>query len=813
MIEGRRPTRVRLPLRGDCEAQTLINRLFRRFAYARVLLPVFARQVREIAVEGGPFPGVHVFDGQPVDGAPGWSVGTETGLPHNGGRWRILRFRPADAGREDMGTPALAVGLREGVPTAFGPDVPFLWNVTPTSESWGCGYAVNGPVKLDPGRTHVSLDDETTLRVASGLGEALGKGLIELHDVLNCRMDGAQCSFVDGDGQGFLSSLWKVLATGLDNSDKLRGTFLLKLHGKGLGLSAWMAARPVVPSGLPAPFRPLLPPLTSDVRIAVASDGLDNHLCAVLAEIEDEDLAALVDGLCIVSEEVARLLRPLCNLAGTEGDCIGPTPLRPSDLFAELAERWDHCLTPERLHALRPTDGSEARDFVAYDPQGTTWRGALKARAADGSLQLLRSLLLRHAPSPLDHTDADGKDELLRAAFAPEDRILDPAYIERSEDWRVFRRLRVQHRVDAAMMAKWCEDLPKDLHPAAVRYLLHGELGSGVLQHLVPIEGRPRWLREYDDVCRLVEDQCEESWRRQSLLGALFPDRFRAPEPPRPSPIPPGSDTFFQQLLEWWDAAAVRNEVISDYEKAAWPAWLRRDGIAEGLQSDSVDHWLALLVLGACRSLGRTRAHQHRSFLELAHGEGWWDVFKAPDEPGAWMEVLRDWQDGASANLAYPQWMSLFPAIYQLSRYRNVYVRLLRSAGRRPENMYQVTRLLAPRVDVALTGAGTHFDAPPAPLGMGLHWVLRELVRLEVVRGEHLFPDCWVPSEQFLNVLRPFGLTCDEGLDNPERARAIFDFLAPVLGTATPNLHRAFDIPLRHVSSNPDLRRRFGLEQ
>lgn len=813
VIEGRRPTRVRLPLHEDCEAQTLIEGLFRRFACARALLPAFARQVREIVVEGGPFPGVHVFDGKPVDGAPGWSVGAETGLPNHDGRWRILRFRPADARREGMGTAALAVGLREGVPTAFGPDVPFLWNVTPTSESWGCGYAVNGPVKLDPGRTHVSLDDETTLRVASDLGEALGKGLIELHDVLYCRRDGARYSFVDGDGQGFLSSLWKVLATGLGNPDKLRRTFLLELHGKGRGLSAWMAARPVVPSGLPAPFWPLLPPLASDVRIEVASDGLDSHLCAVLAEIEDEDLAALVDGRCIVSEEVAQLLRPLCNLSGAEGDCIAPAPLRPSGLFAELAERWDHCLTPERLQALRPIDGDGACNFVAYDPQGATWRSALKARAADGSLQPLRNLLLlrRDAPGLLDHTDADSEDELLRAAFAPGDRILGPAYIECSEDWRVFRWLRVQHRADAAMMAKWCADLPKDLHPAAIRYLLHGELGSGVLQHLVPIEGRPRWLREYDDVCRLLEAECEKSWRRQSLLGALFPDRFRAPEL-HPDP-PPESDTF-PQLLEWWDDDAVRNEVISAYERAAWPDWLRRDGIAEGLRrTDSMDHWLALLVLGACRSLGRTRDDQHRSFLEFIHGKGWWDVFQAPDEPGAWMEVLRDWQDGASANLAYPQWMSLFPAIYQLSRYRDVYVRLLRSAGRRPESMYQIARLLAPRVDLALTGAGTHFDAPPAPLGMGLHWVLRELVRLEVVRGEHLFPDCWVPSEQVLNVLRPFGLACDEGLDNPQKARAIFHFLEPVSGTATPNLHRAFDIPLRHVASNEDLRRRFGLEQ
>ena len=813
VIEGRRPTRVRLPLRRDVEAQTLIKQLFRRFVHARALLPVFARQVREVVVEGGPFPGMHVFDGKPIDGAPGWSLGTKAELPNHAGRWRILRFRPADEGLEDLGTAALAIGLREGVPTAFGPDVPFLWNVTPTSESWGCGYAVNGPIKLDPGRTHVSLDDETTLGVASALGEALGKGLIELHDVLDCQRDGARRSFVDGEGRGFLSSLWKVLATGLDNPDTLRRTFLLKLHGNGRGLSAWMAARSAVPSGLPAPFQPMLPPLTSDARIKVASGGLDDHICAVLAEIEDEDLAALVDGLCIVSAEVAQLLRPLCNLVGTEGDCIGPTPLRPSDLFAKLAQRWDHCLTPEGLHALRPIDEGGACNFVAYDPQGATWRGALTARAADGSLQPLRNLLLRDAPSSLDHTDADGKDELLRAVFAPDDRVLDPAYIERSEDWRVFRWLRVQHRVDAAMMARWCADLPKNLHPAAIHYLLHGEIGSSVLQHLVPIEGRPHWLREYDDVCRLVEDQCEEPWRRQSLLGALFPERFGVPGPP-PDPIRPEPDTFFQRLLEWWDDDAERSEVISGYEKAAWPDWLRRDGIAEGLRMDSVDHWLALLVLGACRSLGRVQDHQHRSFLELAHREGWWDVFRAPNEPDAWMGVLRDWQDGALAKLTYPQWMSLFPAIYQLSRYWDVYVRLLKSAGRRPET-YQVTRtrLLAPRIDEALTGAGTHFDAPPAPLGMGLHWALRELVRLEVIRGEHLFPDCWVPSEQILNFLQQFGLASDEGLRNPEKARAIFDFLARVLGTATPNLHRAFDIPLRRVASNADLRRQFGLEQ
>ena len=810
-IEGRRPTRIRLPLHPVEEAPNLIDQLFLRFAYARVLLPAFARQIREVVVEGGPAPGAHAFDGVPIDGAPGWSVGAETELPKHVGRWRVLRFRPADAGR-DLSTGALAVGLQEGVPTAFEGDVPFLWNVMPTSENWGCGYVVNGPFKLDPGRTHVSLDDNTTRRTVARLGEALGRGLVDLHNVLTEPDHASHIPLGIRDGRSFLSSLWQVLACGLGNEDEKRRGFLLELHGSGRGLSAWMSACSAAPTGLSAPFRPVIPPLTSDVRIEVASDELDNHVCAVLAAIEDEDLAALVGHRCIVSAEIEQLLYPLCNLAGFDGDRIAPTLLRPSSLFAELVERWGSRLTPARLHALRPIDGGGDSNFDLYDPQGVTWRRALMARAVDGSLRPIRSLLVRDVPGSFDDVGADGDDELLRAAFAPDDRVLDPTYIQRSEDWRVFRWLRDQHRVDAAAMAGWCAELPEPLHPPAIHYVLYGELGSSLLRHLEPIEERPRWLRQYDAVRRLVEGQCEEPWRRKSLLVALFPDRFPDPEP-HGDQDPPDSDAFFEKLLEWWDDDAVRREVISDYERATWPDWLRRDGIVAGLRGDSVDHWLALLVMGACQSLGRAQDHHHRSFLELAHNEGWWEVFKTPDDTGAWMGVLRDWQDDALAKLTYPRWMSLFPAIFQLSRYRHEYVRLLKSAGRRSEGSYRVNALLAPRIDEALTGAGAHFDAPPAPLNMGLHWVLRELVRMEIVGGEHLFPDCWVPSEQVLSLLAGLGFgRPDAGVPNFEKARAVFNFLVPRLRTEAPNLHLAFDIPLRYIASGKGgLRQRLGL--
>lgn len=314
----------------------------------------------------------------------------------------------------------------------------------------------------------------------------------------------------------------------------------------------------------------------------------------------------------------------------------------------------------------------------------------------------------------------------------------------------------------------------------------------------------------------MLDNLGEDQWRTRALLAALFPDRFQdPPDDTTPEPVLPDSTkrNFFERLEEWWNDQSVRRRVIEAYEVKAWPDFLRREGIANGLLADSIDHWLGLLVLGACRSLGRAQTGHHRAFLELVHREGWWEVFKTPEDAVAWMEMLRGWQDRAVADLTYPRWMSLFPAIYQLSRYLEKYRRLLRSAGRRPSELYRVTCLLAPRVDEALTGAGQHFDAPPAPLNMGLHWILRELVRMRILDGDHILSDCWVPSEQVLRFLRPLGMNPpDSKASNPEKAKAVFDFLAIELKTEKPHLHRAFDIPLIHIDTDAELRRKFGLE-
>ena len=818
MTDGRRATLVRMPLRTDKDPDKLLRKLFDRFSYARVLLPVFARQIREVVVEGGPHPGAHAFGGKQIERVPAWSIGAEAEVPNHPGRWRILRFRPSDSAHSNTGTSALAVGLRDGVPRAFEPDMPFIWNVTPTSENWACRYAVNGPFKLDPGRTHVSLDDETTRQAVSDLGNELGQGLVELHDALMGEVSAGELLGIhEVDAQDFLSALWNVLASGMNDPDELRSSFLRGLHGGCRGLSAWTAARSVVPTNLPTPFPPMLPPMSSGMSWEVATDGLDDpELCTALAEIEDEDFRSLLGRRRIVSAETDRLLAAL--LAPAIGGPDDSAPVGPGDLLAELAEKWEYRWTPARLQALRPLTRAGAWKSISRNPLAVTWRHKIWARAIDGSYQRLHGLLIGEAPQLPGGSEAGTEEELLLSGFAPMSRVLDPEYIACPEDWELLRWLRLRAgRADDREIATWYWATDKDLRPAALRYLLYGRLRNPVLRNLIPPGSRPPWLDDFDGVRRVLRATSNQPWEAMQLLSALFPNRFRDPES---EPAPDAyrrnvadSEAFFNRLSEWWDNTQVRREVIATHESRTWPDWLRRGGgISDQLQAGSENHWLALLVLGAYQQLGRTQDPQHRGFLELVHDRGWWDIFMDPDNPAEWMRMLREWQDDAIEKLTYAQWMSLFPTIYQLSRYREVYVRLLKSAGHREARTYGIRYLLAPRRD--LTGAGTQFDAPPAPLNMGLHWVLRELMRLGVIEGEHLYPDCWMPSKRVLALLERVGfIRPDDGTSNPDKARAVFDFMASQLGTPTPNLHLAFDIPLRFVDSNPVLGRQLGLEQ
>ena len=787
---GHQPTRIRLPLSDGFNVHTLTHSILSRFGATYPLIPAFARHIRKIAVDGGPCAGVSMFVGEPISEAPGWSVTRGTIELPGRGVWRLLRFRPGDA-KDETVTAALVLGIHNGIPEALPSDLPFLWNVTPTNECWGHGYAISGPFKLDHGRAHVSLDHPSTQRVAKHLGDKLGTGLIALHDALEAGHGEAVGLPVSSVVLStFVARLWHVLASGIENNeDRLRHGFLLLLHGAGRGISAWMRDRSVVPSDLSAPFRERLVPLKPGMRIEFAVRGLgDADLCAVLSQIED--LSCVAQSHIVVSSGVARRLRPLWE--------HGLSELDTADIFRELAEKWKHCLTPKRLHALRPF-ASDAIWRMTQTTQTDPWSSQLAARSVAGTLVPLPQLLIRADPR---NGDSERADEILRASLAPHEHVLNDEYIVEPADVTVFLRLRGRHRIDADMIASWFIHLGEQQHSLGLRYLLRGELQHEVLQRLLTAS-RPSWLTVSDSVIQLLSHIQADEWERNRLLATLFPEVIQ-----EEGVKPESSPDFFRKVQEWWNDPASQSSVIERHELRTWPRWLRTMGIKNGLANQSRDHWLALLLLGACQGLGRTTDEQSRDFLELLYRRRWWHVFLNPDEPKAWMNQLRTWQDEGTDRLEYSHWMSFFPAIYLFSRYLDQYRNLLLSAPRRSNS--NLKRSLASRNDPALTGAGSQFNAPPVPLDMGLHWILRELVRMDIIdRKEHLFPDCWVPSEQVLRFLGTHGLVIqDPNASNADKAKEIYRFLERKLDSDVPHLDYAFDIPLRHIDSSPDLQLR-----
>ena len=405
--DGRRATRIRLPLRSE----VCVDQLFSRFHSIRSILPAFARGLCRVVVDRGGHKEVGIFDGDPVPGAPDWSISRAESMLSDNKSWRLLRFRPGP------GTATLLVGLRNGMPAPL-PDVPFLWNVTPIAdERWGCGYAISGPFKLDHGRTRVSLDDKDTRAVVDHLGTALGEGLVTLQDALDGDGDRPDGLPIDPtEIAKFIAELWTVLASGIDDRDKveLHQAFLQRLHRGDRGISRWMSARSVVRTELPNPFQAQLPALSPNARIERVEGGLDSQeLCDAIAQVSD--LACIVKSRLSVSGSVAHRLQSLG---------IRWRRLQPSDLFRELAEHWGQRLTPERLHALRPLAQDTVWKILEQQPG---WHSNFRACSVAGEDVPLQNLLLPVEASSL--ADSSAADELLRAKFAPDDVVLGPGYI------------------------------------------------------------------------------------------------------------------------------------------------------------------------------------------------------------------------------------------------------------------------------------------------------------------------------------------------------------------------------------------------
>ena len=217
-----------------------------------------------------------------------------------------------------------------------------------------------------------------------------------------------------------------------------------------------------------------------------------------------------------------------------------------------------------------------------------------------------------------------------------------------------------------------------------------------------------------------------------------------------------------------------------------------------------------MLLLGAFHTLGRTRPEQHSGFITLCRTNGWWDIFSAEEpteRPDEWMRVLDEYINKQVEDTQYEYWMNRFPTIYRFSRKLDDYAEAFYSLDQQDENV-NVEKTLMPRAFEVFQGGG--IDAAPIAktLGMGACFVLREMIRRNLLKNRHVFPYCYVPVEGVRNLLVTLGC---KGMNSDESyldlSKIIFEFLCDHLGEDKASFNGSFDIPLQYIARDYELQK------
>ena len=807
-------TIIEMEMREGVEPLEVINR-FARLAH---LLVVFGRSVRccRLSEEGKDDEEVRWEQPDDVPHNPGVQAGTVRPLRSfvpNATTSNVLLFK------SEAGSLLFRLGARKF--ERFADQAPTVWVFAPTAEQLDLGFLVNGPFSLDVGRAQLARDTQHNEEAARRLGKQFGEQLeqlfessqspgswIEVRKSLQLAADAASFEFWD--------SLWDLVVIAVDKgttldkpADQLVRDILWNTPDQGA--AGFYAKKKAVPTRLPG---------VQFEREMVSLNKVHYSLRGVLSQDDGYALACVqtwpkfrdwIGDSPLVSDE--KIVEPLRDreLCATLVKHITPIDL-PDVLGWELAyrmvgvddaNRFGKLINKEFLASLR--DNSER----------TRLKDSLKTTeflAGDGRYHPASRLLIGHVAPGI--AESEFHDERRRAAFAPKERVINAQYDSKGVEF--FVPCRDELNATATDMAGWvlvATDIATQR--AALEYLTTGKMGRAIQQELKQRGMEGTWLKDLSEHPAFQDMAAAE---KGGLLG-LLPEGVAAEiveEAIQKSPevqrqlIGRSPKDILADISEWW--RRERSWRMADYEQKTYPnAGLRHlsDESQENAQRRRKD-WVTLFLIGLTHTMGRTVADQHRGFLRRWEQEGSLDMIaKSERDPARWMQLVDKFLSEQFDDSKFMQWMKQFVGIYQVSRHLDDYVETFLAVDRiqRPFALTEVTNT---RASALFQRGGV--DAPPLSrvLGMGQCFIMRELVRLNVISDRNAHRHCYVPAARVRRLLQLLGC---EGLDTPSRrwelSPLIHRFLSQHLPGDTAPFFPEFDIPLQIIAEDSLLMDKF----
>ena len=680
-----------------------------------------------------------------------------------------------------------------------------IWITTPTRARSDLAWALNAPFSPDVGRQQLALGSPENMKIAERVAVVWGEGLIELYDWMKEHWGDFQRKTALHAEVTF-ERWWCLLWSHTTGGTPILDWSQIQDGGQILSWVAWNRSRGAmrrlilerasIPSELPGEFATLV--RQDEIQFCVSGVLADkNNACfaevAKWKSVKQEFPAGQT-----IHEHIGRFLEKVGG--GAEFNKVTLQHVLATEVGSRLQvnpDAGDHI--GALLTSCKPAfelTGSHAAEVqqVLVFIRGTTFLGT------DGAYHPARALVCKRFLA-----DIIEKDEVLRAEFAPNSAALSPTYSDRALVF--FDKARERLAADSTVLAGWARDASDDRLAAVFQYIAHGDLGEELAVKL----GRD-WLdtkrntAEYGELSEQDGSEVERKFYKGQLWRQFWPM-----QPPgadyTPHSTPPEYDrvqAFLREVETWWSDVNVRGPLINHYLRHQYPS-----NCNLRLREGDRRSWMTLLIRAMGYTVGRAQDWQTAGFINYCDTTGWLDSFSMMRVPPfdewnrRWIGILDDSANQGLDYVEYHHWIKLLPFVYRVSTHLDDYVQNFCGLDYGNGTALNVYTILNPALDPELEG-GLIAPSLSQTVGLGIFFILRELVRTNTIRGDRILSHCFVPS---LPIRRAFGnLGCDIDLGAGRVARLewsqqIMDFIRSH-GVGDVTFSRAFDIPFI-VLSNP----------
>jgi len=829
------PTVVELPL--DPQLAEHHDSFLERFTLLMPLLPVFARQMDRVVLEAA----------KQIDCC--WQPTAVAEMEHVWlGALQLPLDEPIEEGDADLAVcdhalaldigPAdrpcsvrLLLALGRGGVVGMDHRIPTLWVTAPTEECSGVGFALNAPFELHIARASLAPDSQVNRRLVDEAASRLGKLLERVFDTSSKRWDvfAKDLRLIDtAPFVEFWHSVWDRLGVAVDRQtgESATNTLIRRLLWGTHGAMRRLIDRcEALPSGLDdtdalgggTSYRCLL--------------RLDQPRRVVHGALADEQVFASVacwPGFAaayppgkLIHQSVVDVLK---NLLGR--DAVDFEPLC-------LAEVVDHEVGDGRCVdsvAARRIGALIDRSFAAsLHNQSAEHLGdeadklvellqSVRFRARDGGWHVAEALVV--ASDPSDKATVDRQ----RAAFAPDDQVLHDDYTDQGLE--LFYACRYRKGLKQQVVAQWIarDRMSEQQQRAAVEYLIRSEDGDAI-GALLRAHHPGSWISGIERSDPLLADLSPVDVATLMFRAGTREWESFVSETTEPLPheidgeyyavLP---DTALRSIVKWW--RANDREQLDRYYRKLYPDGKRPDLHVERIYEAPYDleqddpllrrGWLTLFMLGGMQTLGLYGQAQHRGFVELCQRRGWLDTFASlPRENAvAWINVLEEYFGQQLGEQEYLAWMTLYPRLYQFSRWLHHYVWWFKTLD--SKDHFTLADLYKPATSPQ--AEGTEINAPPVAraLGQGICLVVRELIRAGFLKHTGKWRTfCFQPSWRVRMLASRLRLcTFDEEAQSAQQrvyeSQQFARHLHEELGEDA-DFGGAYDIPLQILAENEKL--------